>query len=41
VTLENAPAVLAAGATLVAIAGAIFRASDPAGEFRRWKTALA
>ncbi len=36
VTLERAPAVFDAGASAVALAGAIFRKSDPAAEFRRW-----
>ncbi|MGH9590618.1 MAG: thiamine phosphate synthase [Terracidiphilus sp.] len=40
ITLETAPLVLAAGATAVAVAAAIFRAADPAAEFRRWKAAL-
>jgi len=40
ITLETAPAVLAAGASVVAVAGAIFRAPDPADEFRRWVKAL-
>ena len=40
VTLENAPAVLAAGASIVAVAGALFRAADPAREFRRWRQQL-
>jgi thiamine-phosphate pyrophosphorylase len=40
VRLENAPAVLAAGASVIAVAAAIFRSADPAAEFRRWKTAL-
>lgn len=40
ITLETAPLVLAAGATTVAVAAAIFRAPDPAAEFRRWKAAL-
>jgi thiamine-phosphate pyrophosphorylase len=39
-TLESAPAVLAAGASVIAVAAAIFRSADPAAEFRRWKTAL-
>jgi thiamine-phosphate pyrophosphorylase len=37
ITLETAPLVLAAGATTVAVAAAIFRSVDPAAEFRRWK----
>jgi thiamine-phosphate pyrophosphorylase len=40
ITLAAAPAVLAAGASVVAVAGAIFRAPDPVGEFRRWVKAL-
>jgi thiamine-phosphate pyrophosphorylase len=40
VTLESAPAVLGAGASVIAVAAAIFRSTDPAAEFRRWKTAL-
>jgi thiamine-phosphate pyrophosphorylase len=40
VTLERAPAVLEAGASVIAVAAAIFRSADPASEFRRWKTAL-
>jgi thiamine-phosphate pyrophosphorylase len=40
ITLETAPLVLAAGATTVAVAAAIFRAADPAVEFRRWKAEL-
>lgn len=40
ITLETAPAVLAAGASAVAVAAAIFRNADPAGEFRRWCVAL-
>lgn len=40
ITLETAPPVLAAGASAVAVAAAIFRASDPAAEFRRWKAVL-
>jgi len=39
-TLERAPTVLAAGASVIAVAGAIFRSADPAAEFRRWKTVL-
>jgi thiamine-phosphate pyrophosphorylase len=39
-TLERAPAVLAAGASVIAVAAAIFRSADPAAEFRRWKAAL-
>lgn len=40
ITLETAPLVLEAGATTVAVAGAIFRSEDPAAEFRRWVAAL-
>lgn len=40
ITLETAPAVLDAGASAVAVAAAIFRAHDPATEFRRWLAAL-
>jgi len=40
VTLETAPEILAAGASVVGVSAAIFRAEDPAGEFRRWVVAL-
>jgi thiamine-phosphate pyrophosphorylase len=40
VTLETARAVLAAGANTVAVSEGIFRAADPAGEFRRWMAEL-
>jgi thiamine-phosphate pyrophosphorylase len=40
ITLETAPAVLAAGASAVAVAAAIFRTPDPAAEFRRWLAEL-
>ena len=40
ITLETAALVLAAGATAVAVAAAIFRAADPAAEFRQWKAEL-
>jgi thiamine-phosphate pyrophosphorylase len=40
VTLSNAAQILAAGATAVAVAGAIFREPDPAAEFSRWMTEL-
>lgn len=40
ITLGTAPAVLAAGASVVAVSAAIFRTADPAGEFRRWVDAL-
>lgn len=36
ITLDSAPAVLAAGATTVAVAAALFTRADPAAEFRRW-----
>jgi thiamine-phosphate pyrophosphorylase len=40
ITLENAPAVLAAGATTVAVSAALFSAANPAEEFRRWMGVL-
>jgi thiamine-phosphate pyrophosphorylase len=40
ITLETAPSVLAAGASAVAVAAAIFRAPNPAAEFRRWLAVL-
>jgi thiamine-phosphate pyrophosphorylase len=40
ITFETAPAVLAAGASAVAVSAAIFRAPNPAAEFRRWLQAL-
>lgn len=40
ITLATASDAFAAGATVVAIAGAIFRQPDPAAEFRRWAAAL-
>jgi thiamine-phosphate pyrophosphorylase len=40
ITLATAPAAFAAGATVVAIAGALFRQPDPAAEFRRWLAEL-
>lgn len=40
ITFESAPAALAAGASVIAVAGAIFRSADPAAEFRRWKAAF-
>jgi thiamine-phosphate pyrophosphorylase len=40
ITLATAAEALTAGATLVAIAGALFRQPDPAAEFRRWLTEL-
>ena len=41
ITLATAAAVLAAGADRVAVSEAIFRHTDPAGEFRRWMAELA
>ena len=40
VTLATAPDILAAGANVIGVSAAIFRAKDPAGEFRRWLAAL-
>jgi len=40
ITLETAPKALAAGASVVAIAGAFFRQPEPAAEFRRWMAEL-
>ena len=40
VTLETAPVILAAGASVIGVSAAIFRAKDPAAEFRRWVDAL-
>jgi thiamine-phosphate pyrophosphorylase len=40
IKFENAASILAAGASTVAVAGAIFRAPDPAAEFRRWMAHL-
>jgi thiamine-phosphate pyrophosphorylase len=40
VTLETAPEILAAGASVIGVSAAIFRAQDPADEFRRWLDAL-
>ena len=40
ITLAAAPAVLAEGASVIAVSAAIFRAMDPAAEFRRWANAL-
>jgi thiamine-phosphate pyrophosphorylase len=40
ITLATAPAILAAGASVVAIAGALFRQPDPASEFRKWVAQL-
>lgn len=38
--LERAAQALEAGATMVAVAGGLFRQSDPAAEFRRWMERL-
>jgi thiamine-phosphate pyrophosphorylase len=40
VTLASAAAILAAGASAVAVSAAIFRTRDPAAEFRRWTREL-
>jgi thiamine monophosphate synthase len=40
VTLKTAPEILAAGASVIGVSAAIFRAQDPADEFRRWLHAL-
>lgn len=40
ITLPRAVEALSAGASLVAVAGGIFRQPDPAAEFRRWMTEL-
>jgi thiamine-phosphate pyrophosphorylase len=40
ITLSTAAEALAAGASVVAIAGALFRQPDPAAEFRRWLAEL-
>jgi thiamine-phosphate pyrophosphorylase len=40
ITLATASTVLEAGADVVAVSAAIFRAQDPAAEFRRWMEAL-
>ncbi len=40
ITLDTAPLVLAAGASAVAVAAAIFRTAEPAAEFRRWMAKL-
>ena len=41
ITLELAPRLLEAGASMLAVSAAIFRAADPAAEFRRWQRHLA
>ena len=40
ITLATAAEALAAGATMVAIAGALFRQPDPAAAFKQWRSAL-
>ena len=40
ITLDRAVAALDAGASILAVAGAIFRKDDPAAEFRKWVTLL-
>jgi len=40
ITFDTAPAVLSAGASIVAVSAAIFRAADPAAEVRRWLAQL-
>jgi thiamine-phosphate pyrophosphorylase len=40
ITLATAAEALSAGATVVAIAGALFRQPDPAAEFRKWLAEL-
>ena len=40
ITLDSAAEVLAAGASVVAVAEALFREGDPAAEFRRWMVEL-
>jgi thiamine-phosphate pyrophosphorylase len=40
ITLETAAGILAAGATAVAVSAAIFGATDPAAEYRRWRQRL-
>jgi thiamine-phosphate pyrophosphorylase len=40
ITLATAAEAFAAGATVVAIAGALFRQPDPAAEFRKWMREL-
>ena len=41
VTLDSAPGLLAAGATTLAVSAALFRAPNPAAEFRKWLQTLA
>jgi thiamine-phosphate pyrophosphorylase len=40
ITLETAPSVLLAGADVVAVSEALFRQTDPAGEYRKWAAEL-
>ena len=40
ITLDSAPKVLNAGASIVAVSAALFRSADPAAEFRRWANAV-
>lgn len=40
VTLELAPRLIEAGATMLVVAAAIFKSADPAAEFRRWRAAV-
>ncbi len=40
ITLDTAPAVLAAGASMVAVSAALFRTENPAAEARRWLAQL-
>lgn len=40
ITLETAPAILSAGATVIAVSAAIFRSAEPVKEFWRWTAAL-
>ncbi|WP_263352171.1 thiamine phosphate synthase [Acidicapsa acidisoli] len=40
ITLDTAPAILRAGADVVAVSAAIFRSQDPAVEFSRWMATL-
>jgi thiamine-phosphate pyrophosphorylase len=40
ITPPRAAAVLAAGATVLAVAGGLFRQPDPAAEFRKWMAEL-
>ena len=40
ITLETAHEILKAGADAVAVSAALFRAADPAAEFRRWMDEL-